>query len=316
VCSPIAMKAVFFESGHRDILLQVLEYLNHRDIILSLSPLSKQLVLRGDGRANIDYNYTFLQLCRRRYNVENEAKFLRSIGASKGTWLNAFELASRRQRIPYGIYTSSPYGDNIIFARGRKIGIDIWLLVNHTPDALLRTSSAEQQESLSLQQRRRYIDLRLVVQNFGNDSIAVDTAGGARSSYRSSGGDDKHIRSEPLDLIACNGQKCQRGSGNYDSNNNFATIGRYDCHVYSCHLYCALPPSSSSSAGNVDDVVGNELDFLTITSQVSVVVSAWGRNWELAAELVDEAEVAESYLQLPGGVVLLREKGDRRLADY
>ena len=301
------MEAVF-DSSYRDVLHRVLLFLNHRDVVLSFSPLSKQLLLRnnqGEG-ASIDYNYVFLSLCRRRFNIDNQSKFLRSVGASRGNWCNAFQIASRRRKIPYGIYTACPYGDNVVFARGRAGGVDLWLLVNHTPDTLLRS---EGPAALG-----RYIDLRLVVQNFGNERVAVDACG-ARSYSRSLGG--RHACSAPLRPIAVNGQKC---SPEGDQDGAFS-IPRYGFHVYSCLMPCSQPPLSSSASSSSwlydesDEAILNELDFLTVTHRVSVHIIAGGARWELSAQLGDEGDVADSYLQLPGGVVLLRDRNDRKLSD-
>jgi hypothetical protein len=81
------------------------------------------------------------------------------------TWRAAYQNLALRMRPPRG-KLSHKY--NLVIARGRRHGVDLWATLGHTNDCRMRTHTAEDGRVC------RAVELRLIVQNVHNNSLHCD----------------------------------------------------------------------------------------------------------------------------------------------
>jgi hypothetical protein len=215
-----------------------------------------------------------------------KATAIRNVGAP--SWKVAYQILSMRKTIPRGIFTEK---FNTIFGRGRTFGCSSWILVSHRPNTTLRRVVVQGGECT-------IIDLRLCVQNICSGFIAIDASkhSSFEVTYRSE--DGSLHRAPVLDtrVIALNGKRIE------GEKRALIELGQLDFTVIAMSVACPLDMEF-------------ETDFLTRAEQLTVTATsclpsqvAKGRgDIPIVNNFVDEDTVWESYIELPGGAILLRE---------
>lgn len=225
-------------------------------------------------------------LIQKRWRVRGNV--LRAVGAT--TWRVAYQIMSFRHKIPRGIYTEK---HNTVFGSTYSAGCESWVLIGHRSNTSLRRTSA--QNDLN----NNFIELRVCVQNVYNGMISIPLNNhGFEVVCRTE--DDQTQQKMFINNVcnlALNGQRKEVSiEDDFD-----VKLGPLESVVISVRVCCPLDMEF-------------ETDFLARADHVCIKFNickpyfpfTTKRAVTMKARFVDEDTVWESYVELPGGVILLR----------
>ena len=268
----------------------------------------------------LDEHLIWHQLCLKRWDVSHRVR--KVLGVT--TWKAAYRLMLKRQRLPKGLYTEKY---NRIFGRGRKLGIDSWVLMGHTSNArpILKYNVYTMEVRLCIQNvHNSFVSLNINDTNVKNNSIRLMC---------------KQEDSTVSTMNLCNIRVIARNGVKYHEEDHYR-IKEEDNRVYlypleyivvACHvevpsdvmyesdllarlssvdLFAQLMPGVNAEAKAIAaaDVFDNDdcyyhhsMNYQDVDMSLGVV------NTLMKCDIVDEKCIWESYMELPGGVVLLRD---------
>eukprot|EP01036_Dinobryon_divergens_P022164 gene22164-30401_t len=244
---------------------------------------------------------------------------------------SVYEVLSKRKRIPKGKFTEK---HNFIFGRGEAENVLIWMLIGHRDDTQLLRRVIHGQVHHS-------IELRLCFQNVSNFAVVFDltTFGSSFAFFKHHAittsstsacnqiGDDGEEHGEfhcgrMVHLLSLNGVGVTATSRQLKEE-NIVSLAPLEFCVVSCDVLC---PTS----------VKNETDFLTMMKSISFTLTIQSANQKsgereatvsakspskpalsstasvstssATVHCFEESVVWDHYMELPGRVVLLRDK--------
>lgn len=258
-------------------------------------------------------------LCQRGWNIsQRERRKLCGVGS---TMKHTYRMLRQRMRIPCGRFTER---FNYIFGKGSRSLRSCWLTLGHTTDARLTPVPATPHRPA-----KHRIEIRLCVQNVGGRPIVIDLSQPENTVqlFCFDDGKDTHDGYTPMDeqardtdalevasiaVIARNGTPVDG-----DAHTAHCDINPLDFVVLSCKVLCPT-------------WVHYETDFLSMLERVKLRTHSWTSDTPSTATsssaaaasdkmsviessdvdivMAPEDEVWEYYIELPGGVVLLRDK--------
>ena len=225
-------------------------------------------------------------LIEKRWRVRGNV--LRAVGAS--SWKVAYQIMSFRHKIPRGIYTEK---HNTIFGSTSSAGCESWILIGHQSNTSLRRNSVQNDLNSN------FIELRVCVQNVYNGMISIPLDNSCFEMICRTE-DDQSPQKMFVNNVYNLGVNGQRKEVNAETDFDIK-LGPLESVVISVQVCCPLDMQF-------------ETDFLARADRISIKLNlckpyypyAIGRAVTLKARFVDEDTVWESYVELPGGVILLR----------
>ena len=225
-------------------------------------------------------------LIQKRWRVRGNV--LRAVGAP--TWRVAYQIMSFRHKIPRGVYTEK---HNTVFGSTYSAGCESWVLIGHRSNTSLRRNTSQNDPN------NNFIELRVCVQNVYNGMISIPLSSQGFEVVCRTEDDHKqqkmHIQN--VCTLAVNGQRKEVSmEDDFD-----IKLGPLESVVISVRVCCPLDMEF-------------ETDFLSRADHVAIRFSickpyfpfTTKRAITMKARFVDEDTVWESYVELPGGVILLR----------
>lgn len=228
------------------------------------------------------------ELCMRRWKVKSNS--LRILGVA--TMKDAYRILNVRNKIPRGKYTDT---FNFLFGKGRNSGIRGWLLLAHTENARLQNTFYNGLPVNSL-------EIRICIQNIDHPLLSLSLMDKKSIKFHvigeNSDDDDLNFRIRNMKLIAKNGVPASEEK-------NLVSANPLDFFVISFEV---LIPQHME--------VQHESDFLAMVDKISLNLNVCHptRPWEyrsrkkLDIDVIDERTIWEYYVELPSGVVLLRDR--------
>lgn len=274
-----------------DTWLHIVLFLNARDVC--------KLQLTAKIFNNYDiYEVLFQKLIEMRWR--EDSRILKIIGTP--SWKTAYGILSRKKRMPQGLFTKKQ--NSIVFGHGRRCGCEGWIMVSHQPNTRLRVYGSY-----------RVLTFQLCFQNISNDivNLNLNTLG---MSIRTCHGVTQI--SSQIKLVAKNGMRYINHRSNLSSNDHVklrqyefivisfdAPIQDDDSIVYeaeylsmarSLQFYIHVPSSDALCTKLTFDGVMGIVDSQLIPGISQLFVCTF----------YDEMDIWDHYVELPGGVVLLR----------
>lgn len=213
---------------------------------------------------------------------------LRALGAS--SWKVAYQIMSFRHKIPRGIFTEK---HNTIFGSTSSSGCEAWILIGHRSNTSLRRNGVVDDVT------NNFIELRVCLQNVYNGMISLPLS---RNNFamicRTE--EDQSLQKMCVNNVSVLGVNGVRKDISAESDFDLK-LGPLDSAVLSVQVCC---PQDMEF----------ETDFLARADSISIKLNmckphfphTLGRELVLKAKFVDEETVWESYVELPGRVILLR----------
>lgn len=225
-------------------------------------------------------------LIQKRWRVRGNV--LRAVGAS--TWRVAYQIMSFRHKIPRGVYTEK---HNTVFGSTYSAGCESWVLIGHRSNTSLRRNTSQNDPN------NNFIELRVCVQNVYNGMISIPLSSQGFEVVCRTEDDHKQQKMAIKNVctLAVNGQRKEVSTeDDFD-----IKLGPLESVVISVRVCCPLDMEF-------------ETDFLSRADHVAIQFSickpyfpfTTKRAVTMKARFVDEDTVWESYVELPGGVILLR----------
>ena len=225
-------------------------------------------------------------LIERRWRVRGNV--LRAIGAS--SWKVAYQIMTFRHKIPRGIYTEK---HNTIFGSTHSMGCEAWILIGHRSNTSLRRNGVVDYQASN------YIELRVCIQNVYNGllSIPLDRKNFAMICRTEEDLSLQKMCVNHVSILGVNGLRRETSSeSDFD-----LKLGPLESAVVSVQVCC---PHDMEF----------ETDFLARADSFSIKLNICKPKFPflakkevvLKAKFVDEETVWESYVELPGRVILLR----------
>ena len=131
--------------------------------------LNKCSCISKEWKELLDEHLIWHELCLKRWDISNRVR--KVLGVT--TWKEAYRIMSKRQRLPKGLYTEKY---NRTFGKGRKLGIDSWVLMGHTSNArpIFKNNINTMEIRLCVQNVHNfYISLNINNTNIKNNSIKL-----------------------------------------------------------------------------------------------------------------------------------------------
>jgi hypothetical protein len=213
---------------------------------------------------------------------------LRALGAS--SWKVAYQIMSVRHKIPRGVYTEK---HNTIFGSTNSSGCEAWITIGHRSNASLRINGAPYNTT------NNFIELRVCIQNVHNGLISVplDTKNFAMICRTEENQSLQKMCITNVCVVGLNGLRKETS----DEDNFDVRLGPLESAVIAVQVSC---PQDMEF----------ETDFLARADSFGIKMNACKpcfphnpiKEVVLKAKFVDEDTVWESYLELPGRVILLR----------
>lgn len=226
------------------------------------------------------------KLIERRWRVRGN--ILRAVGAS--SWKVAYQIMTFRHKIPRGIYTEK---HNTIFGSTHSMGCEAWVLIGHRSNTSLRRNG------LVNDLTSNYIELRVCIQNVCNGllSIPLDRKQFAMICRTEEDQSLQKMCVNHVSILGVNGLR-RESSSETDFDLKLSPL---ESAVVSVQVCC---PHDMEF----------ETDFLARADSLSMKLHICTPNFPflvkkevvLKAKFVDEDTVWESYVELPGRVILLR----------
>ena len=225
-------------------------------------------------------------LIEKRWRVRGNV--LRAVGAV--TWRVAYQIMSFRHKIPRGIYTEK---HNTIFGSTSSAGCESWILIGHRTNTSLRRNAIENDLN------NNFIELRVCIQNVYNGMISIPLNNQCFEMICRTEEDQSTQKMFVNNVynIGINGQR-----KDVNTENEFdIKLGPLESAVISVQVCCPLDMEF-------------ETDFLARADNISIKLNICKPYFPftpkkavtLKARFVDEDTVWESYVELPGRVILLR----------
>jgi hypothetical protein len=245
-----------------------------------------------------DADEMWMAISLKRWNASH--RVMKILGAV--SWKEAYRIMERRQRVPRGHYTEK---FNICFGKGRTSGIDSWCFIGHTSSAraIIRKGDPN---------RIPVMELRLCIQNVSNCWFKFCSSDVIVMGKQEDGGIQR-LPSRTSTIIARAGKRLRSNSSEHFGvdtilNSEIASeaeqvhLGTLEYIVIALDVECPI------------DVI-YETDLLARVHSLRVPglrlpgsrgTKAW--HTVLEAPLYDEKVFWQSYMELPGGVVLLKDE--------
>ena len=246
--------------------------------------------------------YTWEVLCDQRWKCSKRVRKVLGVQS----WKMAYRIMMKRQRLPKGLYTEK---FNRSFGKGRKNGIDSWVLLGHTSNA-----------KPSLRYGLNVMDIRLCVQNVYNSCLAFKPADAIKILCSNEDLSVYKMNSPNIRLAALNGKRIEQSD-----KRAFEDIKLYplDFAVFSCEVILPndvfyetdLLARLSSLELIASKLSGESLICPKYTTKVGYnkdleVRARIDANWEnicVVNKIIDEKTMWDAYVELPGGIVLMRD---------
>jgi hypothetical protein len=261
------------EDGLGDVWSQVLNFLDAQSLLQAAMGAK---ILQGARSDELWYS-----LSHRRWRVALSMK--RVLGVTN--WQGAYRLLAKRQKVPRGVFTEK---HNKCYGAGRSRGIDCWLFIKHSSSSRPYVTKSGVP----------VIYVRLCVQNVNNVAFLFRPSS-IETAFRTESIDIY----EPLTLlssriVAFNGLKFMAAdtAGGRDSDADNLVLGPLDFCV--ALLQLVVPTD-----------ITYETDFLARIAWVDLHGKCGsGEDLTVRCNIIDEHDIWESYVELPGGVVLHRDE--------
>lgn len=234
------------------------------------------------------------QLCLKGWSISEKEKFkLCGIGSSMKY---TYRMLWQRMRIPRGRYTER---FNYIFGKGRNSNVSCWISLGHSSNAELYNLSADIN---GVSTAARCVDMRLCIQNLGSNQLIINYLDPQQTvnltcldQEQEDDVDQQSLTVTTINEIARNGQTVSS-----PKHSSMSCLNPLEFIVLSCKVQC--PPW-----------VRYETDFLSMMDRIELKINhAANDNTRggdvVTATMIPENEIWEYYIELPGGVVLLRDK--------
>jgi hypothetical protein len=197
----------------------------------------------------------------------------------------AYRLMTWKHRVPRGIYTEK---HNIVFAEGKGVGCECWILLAHRTSTRLRHIDGVNNS----------IELRICIQNITHKVLSVPLNGPSFEILCRTGTHDvDDLPVSKVKAVALNGQKIQELTTQKTKKSRIE-LNPLEFVVLSLEVIC---PADMEF----------ETDFLARAKRLTLQANAGHSATHpqqvlIEAKFIDEDVVWDHYVSLPGGAILLR----------
>lgn len=189
----------------------------------------------------------------------------------------AYQNLHMKRIPPLGKFTES-HKPIFGFGESYEHSVLIWLYVNHSADGRLRILNENQQNMM-------IGNLQLCIQNIKDNTITINL-----DKFKLK---PRTTLNNPLQIIhTCILSK----STPLEDNIQTIQLDRYEYQIIGLSVLC-----------HEDLDIQSEIDFLCMLSHVSIEVNILGKDNILIVRLIDEEAIWKQYVEVPGGLVLLRQ---------
>jgi hypothetical protein len=217
---------------------------------------------------------------------------LRAVGAF--SWKIAYQILAFRHKIPRGIFTEK---HNTIFGNSFSAGCESWVLVGHRSNTSLRRNVVTGDD---IHNYENMIELRVCVQNVYNGLISIPLNNKNFEICCRSEEDQslQHMIVNSVHNLGVNGLRKEVTA----SNDLDIKLKPFESAVISVGVCCPRDMEFET------DFLGRA-DFLSMKIHICKPCEPFELKYSIALKMkfVDEDTVWESYCELPGRVILLRQ---------
>lgn len=237
--------------------------------------------------------YAWGALCKKGWRISERERL--KISGKCSNMKHTYKVLWHRMRIPFGRYTER---FNYIFGKGRSSTASCWVTIRHTNNTELYNSTVLIDGS---KVTKHLVDVRFCVQNLADSPLFIDLSKPHHTMKVFCLNIDED--QDNFEVISIN-EVARNGSAVSNS-----LLESYSRCCLNPLEFVVLQCKVSSPAW-----IKYESDFLSIIGKIQLIAKYPSTDTKienhivLEAAMISEEEVWEYYIELPGGVVLLRDK--------